>query len=110
MAISEGTTHVTPADGNVFADLGFPPEEAAALYEESQRIIAQKLAIKLAMMDEIASWIKADHLKQDDAARILGVTRPRVSDLVNRKHQKFTVDALLSMLFRAGKTPALSMA
>lgn len=39
-----GTTHTTPADGNVFADLGFPPEEAAALLAESQRRIAAKAA------------------------------------------------------------------
>jgi len=27
------TTHITPADGNVFADLGFTPEEAAQLQQ-----------------------------------------------------------------------------
>lgn len=39
-----GTTHVTPADGNVFADLGFSPAEAAALLAESRRRIAAKAA------------------------------------------------------------------
>ena len=38
--------HVTPADGNIFADLGFDQEEAATLLAESDRIIAEKLAIK----------------------------------------------------------------
>lgn len=37
----EGFTHVTPAGGNVFADLGFPPDEAAALLAESDRKIAE---------------------------------------------------------------------
>ncbi len=36
--------HTTPADGNVFADLGFEPKEAAALKAESQRRIAEELA------------------------------------------------------------------
>lgn len=31
------TSHITPAGGNVFADLGFPPEEAAALKAESDQ-------------------------------------------------------------------------
>lgn len=35
--------HVTPAGGNVFLDLGFPPEEAAQLKQDSdKRISAQK--------------------------------------------------------------------
>lgn len=38
--------HVTPADGNIFSDLGFDQEDAATLLAESDRIIAEKLAIK----------------------------------------------------------------
>lgn len=37
------TEHVTPADGNIFEDLGFEPEEAARLLEDSQGHIAEKL-------------------------------------------------------------------
>lgn len=40
------TGHVTPPDGNVFLDLGFDPDLAAALQVESQRIIAEKMAVK----------------------------------------------------------------
>lgn len=35
---------ITPANGNVFSDLGFEPDLAAALKEASQRIIADRLA------------------------------------------------------------------
>lgn len=38
------SAHVTPAGGNVFADLGFGEEEAAALKIRSSRIISEKLA------------------------------------------------------------------
>lgn len=41
------STHVTPADGNVFADLGFPPEEAAALLAETHRRIAEQVDIPI---------------------------------------------------------------
>ena len=95
--------HITPVGGNVFADLGFEPEKAAALKAESQRIISEKLAIKVSLMAELAAWIKTKKLKQAEAAEILGVTRPRVSDVINKKAIKFTIDALVDMLARTGK-------
>lgn len=39
-------SHVTPADGNIFADLGFPPDEAARLLAESDAKIDAALAAK----------------------------------------------------------------
>lgn len=84
-------THITPADGNVFADLGFAPDEAA------------KLKIKAQLMIQLSEWIKKEHLKQEDAARLLQVSRPRISDVVRGKTNKFTIDALVDMLEKAGK-------
>lgn len=101
--------HVTPADGNIFADLGFGPEEAAALLAEADRVIAEKLAIKESLMTEIAVWIKEKNLKQVEAAKILGVTRPRVSDVIHKKSIKFTIDALIDMLTRTGKQVMVSV-
>ena len=37
-----GTAHITPVGGNIFLDLGFPPEEAERLKEESGRRISGK--------------------------------------------------------------------
>ena len=39
------TQHITLATGNVFSDLGFATEEAAALEAASQYVISEKLAI-----------------------------------------------------------------
>ena len=61
--------HVTPANGNVFLDIGFPQEEAAALLADSTRIIAEKVAIKESLMTELSLWIDKKKLKQADAAR-----------------------------------------
>ncbi|WP_448970180.1 XRE family transcriptional regulator [Neisseria sp.] len=36
-------------------------------------------------------------------------SRPRVSDLVNGKISKFTIDALLTMLAKTGKTAELNI-
>lgn len=109
MNVDTKCSHITPSSGNVFADLGFEPAEADALQAESQRIISEKLAIKKALMAELAGWMRDKNLKQADAAEILGVTRPRVSDLVNQKTVKFTIDALVDMLARAGKHVQLSV-
>ena len=40
---------------------------------------------------------------------MLQVTRPRVSDVVNHKVEKFTIDALVSMLGRIGKQVRLAV-
>lgn len=41
--------HVTPVGGNVFVDLGFPPDEAAQLLAESKAKIAAALAVQRAV-------------------------------------------------------------
>lgn len=109
MSIETKSVHMTPVGGNVFADLGFEPDEAAALKARSQEIISEKLAIKDLLMAELAEWIETKALKQAEAAEILCVTRPRVSDVINRKAIKFTIDALVDMLARAGKHVHLSI-
>lgn len=46
MSAETKTTHITPVGGNVFADLGFAPDEAARLLAESRRKIAEELSKK----------------------------------------------------------------
>lgn len=103
MKVENGVTHITPADGNVFADLGFVADEAIALQKRSQEIIDEKLAIKVSFMEALSEWIRKEKLKQAEAAVILGVSRPRVSDVVKKKTQKFTIDALTDMAMRTGQ-------
>ena len=86
----EGTTHVTPADGNVFEDLGFPPAEARNLLMRSQ------------LMTAVIDVIESRGLTQTAAARVFGVKQPRISDLVRGKIDRFTLDALVNMLTQAG--------
>jgi len=109
MSIETKSAHITKPGDNIFADLGFSPTEAASLQAESKRIISEKLAIKDTLMTELAAWIETQQLKQSEAAQILGVTRPRVSDLINKKAIKFTIDALVDMLARIGKHVQLSV-
>ncbi|RZS42063.1 Xre family transcriptional regulator [Limnobacter thiooxidans] len=109
MKIETKSVHVTPVGDNLFADLGFGPGQSAALKADSQRIISEKLIIKNSLMGELAKWIDENQLKQVEAAQILGVSRPRVSDVVNGKSTKFTIDSLVDMLARTGKNIVLSI-
>lgn len=103
MAIDTQIRHTTPAEANIFLELGFEPEEAARFQAESDQQINDALALKKQLMEELANWIADNRLKQVEAAEILNVTRPRISDLMNQKANKFTFDALINMLNRIGK-------
>ena len=91
------TTYITPFEGNIFADMGFEPDEAKALLTDADQRISEKIAIKESLMSEISEWIDEKKLKQAEAAKILGFARPKVSDLVHKKNIKFTIDALVDM-------------
>ncbi len=67
MNIDTASRHITPANGNVFADLGFEPEEAATLKAESQRRISEKLAIKETMKDRSRDDAMAENFRNDPA-------------------------------------------
>jgi predicted XRE-type DNA-binding protein len=75
---------------NVFRDLGFSAAEAA------------HLLVRSALMTEVQTFIESRRLKQAEAAEILGVTQPRVSDLLRGRIDLFSTDALIDMLARFG--------
>ena len=75
---------------NVFQDVGFDVEEAA------------NLKLRAMLMIEIEKYIQEKHLTQKRAAERLGVTQPRISDLMRGKIGLFSVDTLITMLMHAG--------
>lgn len=81
---------VTRSSGNVFRDLGFSPEEA------------EHLKIRSDLMITLQKLIASRRLKQAEAAKILRVTQPRVSDLLRGRIDLFSTDALIDMLARLG--------
>lgn len=60
--------------------------------------VANKLVLKTDLMIMIRDIIKDQKWTQAEAADYLGVTQPRVSDIVNGKIDKFTLDSLFGML------------
>jgi predicted XRE-type DNA-binding protein len=81
---------LTRSSGNVFSDLGFPSEEA------------EYLKIRSTLMIHLRKTIEAKGMKQAEAAKLLGVTQPRISDLYKGKIHLFSIDTLVDMLARVG--------
>lgn len=76
--------------GNVFADLGFSATEA------------EHLKVRAELMVALTRLLEARGLSQVESAKLLGVSQPRVSDLMRGKIDRFSIDALVDMLFAAG--------
>ena len=75
---------------NVFADLGFPPDEAANLQLRSD------------LMIQLRKRLAALRVTQAHAARLLGVSQPRVSDLMRGRIDRFSIDMLIKLLGKVG--------
>jgi predicted XRE-type DNA-binding protein len=109
MKIDTEIRHVTKPGANLFLELGFTPSEAKRLQAASRKQINDTRLLKQQLMEELSIWIEKHHLKQAQAAEILMVSRPRVSDVVNKKTAKFTIDTLVEMLSRVGKPVKLAI-
>jgi predicted XRE-type DNA-binding protein len=77
-------------EADIFPALGFTPAEA------------QNLRIRSAMMRALVSFIRENKLTQARAAKLLGITQPRVSDLMRGKIHLFSIDNLVVLLAAAG--------
>jgi predicted XRE-type DNA-binding protein len=109
MTVDTKVRHVTKPGTNLFLELGFAPVEAKRLHAASRKQINDTRLLKRQLMEELSIWIAEHHLKQADAAGILMVSRPRISDVVNKKTAKFTIDTLVEMLSRVGKPVKLAI-
>ena len=86
----KATVRATRSTGNVFRDLGFPPDKA------------EHLLVRADLMIRLEKELGSRGLKQAQAAKLLGITQPRVSDLLRGRVELFSADALIDMLARLG--------
>ncbi len=63
---------------------------------------AENMKLRSALMTALKDHIAEQGLSQAQAAKLLGVTQPRVSDLMRGKIDLFGLDTLVNMLFAAG--------
>src|SRR5271155_2748442 len=78
------------SSGNVFADIGFTPAEAAELTAKSSMIIA------------IKDTIEQRKLTQQEAARLCGTDQPTLSKVFRGRMESLTIDRLASWLNALG--------
>ena len=83
------TKHVTPAGGNIFADLNIPDAENEKL--------------RLHLLAAIREWVDSSGLTQTEAAAAMGVKQPTLNDAIKGRYHKFTIDRLVRMLSEVGK-------
>jgi predicted XRE-type DNA-binding protein len=91
----QGTETVVPSSGNVFQDLGIPAASVALA--------------KANLAHRICEVISDRRLNQVKAAGLLGITQPKVSDLMRGKLDGFTLDRLLKLLNRLDQTVEISV-
>ena len=87
---------MTDGSSNVFSDLGFDAGEA------------QNLLLRSQTMTAVENWFRASGLVQAQAAKTLGITQPRLNQLLKGKIGEFSLDALVNMATRTGMRVGLT--
>lgn len=92
-----GPRHTTPAGRSVFRDL-YPKAEA------------EELEMRSVLLTGLERWLSTGGMTQTEAAKVLGVTQARVSDIRRGKISQFSLDLLIRLASRAGLRPTVKLA
>ena len=84
---------------SVWDALEATPEAAASMRVRAELIIAVQRYVE----------VEASGETQAQAAKHLGLTQPRLNDLLRGRIEKFSLDALVNMLARVGKQVAVKV-
>lgn len=63
---------------------------------------AENMRLRSSLMMALKDHIAQEGLSQSQAAKVFGVTQPRISDLMRGKIELFGIDSLVNMLTAAG--------
>ena len=74
----------------IFEDIGFDKQEAA------------NMKVRAELLLEIREYIRKKGLKKKDAAALLGINQSEITALMKDHIFKFSIEALVNMLARAG--------
>lgn len=80
---------IEQGSGNVYADLNYPD--------------ADEMLVKARLASKICSIIKARHLTQMQAAQILGLPQPKVSEMIRGKFRGISESKMIDCLARLGR-------
>ena len=87
--VTSSGTIIEESSGNIFADLGLPnPEE---------RLLKADLALNITRL------IEGKGLTQTQAARLVGIPQPHLSDIMRGRLSGYSVEKLLFIINRLGR-------
>ena len=89
---------VGESGGNIFSDLGFPPHEAVVLL------------LRAELTEALRQWMESEGLTQAQAAKRLGITQPRVSEIMRGKIELMSLNYMVGLCAKAGVSVEVRMA
>jgi predicted XRE-type DNA-binding protein len=81
---------------SVFRDL-YPDDQAA------------EMEMRALLLQGLERWLAEASMTQTEAAKVLGITQARVSDIKRGKISSFSLDLLVRLAARAGLKPKLRL-
>lgn len=76
---------------------------------EDNRQDAAAMKLRAEIMSALVRYIRQEKLTQAKAAALLGITQPRVSDLVRGRIDRFSLDNLVTLAAVVGLKPSISL-
>ncbi len=77
------------------------------LHPEDQ---AAEMEMRSLLLGGVNQWLTDSAMTQTEAAKVLGVSQARVSDIKRGKISQFSLDLLVRLAARAGLQPQLKLA
>jgi predicted XRE-type DNA-binding protein len=77
------------------------------LFSESE---AAELEMRSVLLNGLTAWLRDSGMTQTAAAKTLGITQARVSDIKRGKINQFSLDLLVKLAARAGLHPRMELA
>ncbi|HEC16169.1 MAG TPA: XRE family transcriptional regulator [Sedimenticola sp.] len=87
--------HTTPADANIFEELGLPD--------------AENLKLRAQLMVEVRRYVEESGLTQVAAAKAMKTTQPRLNEVLHGRIDKCSIDRLVQMLSEVGWRVAITV-
>ena len=89
-ALVSSPTHISASSGNVFEDLGFPPDKAMALLFKSK------------ILTRILDEVRRKKYRQRQLVELLDEHQPVISNLLQGKISQMSIEKLLTYADRLG--------
>ena len=64
---------------------------------------AENMKLRAELMTQIRQYVESLNMTQQAAAKSLGLTQPRLNELLHGRLERFSLDKLVNVLARAGK-------